>query len=85
MFQKGYFTVMAVWYPMFYESCLPPVTVTPVLEQCRQAEVRKVILCSLQSCKAQLLSSSQEKLAQDLGAGALIVDDDVFHIQLSQE
>lgn len=32
MFQKGYFTVMAVWYPMFYESYFPPVTMTPMLE-----------------------------------------------------
>lgn len=39
----------------------PPVTAKPRLEYCKQAGRRKVILCSLLSHKAWLLSYSQEK------------------------
>ena len=74
---------MAVWYPVFYESCFPPVTMTPESSAGRLRSERWD--CSRQSSQAQLLSYAQEKLARGLGAGALIVDDDVFHIQLSQE
>lgn len=56
--------MMTIWYPISYESLFFHLwQLIQGLNIASKLEWRKVILCSLQLCKAQLLSYSQEKAA----------------------